>query len=189
MFRIYQAVAKEIKEHPEARARFPNFSQAVKPILASGARGPLSGELHSAQYFHGWLVAVPSLRVVHISSQFCARDGLANISVQNPDLNVPDYAVQSLAQERLRLTDRPGHEVALDMLRSHAPREITYIALGPLTNLAQMMRTDARCVRERVGRIVIMGGAFDVPGNTSPVAECMYTYHYPIYRPLIIGSH
>jgi len=48
----------------------------------------------------------------------------------------------------------------------------TYIALGPLTNLAHMMRQDSKLVRERIGRIICMGGALDVSGNTSPVAEC-----------------
>lgn len=27
-------------------------------------------------------------------------------------------------------------------------------------------------IRTRIGRIVIMGGALDVPGNTTSVAEC-----------------
>lgn len=60
----------------------------------------------------------------------------------------------------------------LGLLREHAPRSVTYIALGPLTNLAQTLRTDGECVRERIGRVVIMGGALDVPGNTTPSAEC-----------------
>ena len=51
-------------------------------------------------------------------------------------------------------------------------RAITYIALGPLTNLALAARQDPALCRERIGRIVVMGGALDVPGNTSPVAEC-----------------
>jgi hypothetical protein len=62
----------------------------------------------------------------------------------------------------------------LGLLRDHAPRSVTYIALGPLTNLAQTLRTDGACVRERIGRVVIMGGALDVPGNTSPSAECAH---------------
>jgi inosine-uridine nucleoside N-ribohydrolase len=34
-----------------------------------------------------------------------------------------------------------------------------------------MMRKDSKLVTERIGRIVCMGGALDVPGNTSPMAE------------------
>ena len=70
------------------------------------------------------------------------------------------------------MTDRSAVDVALDILRSRPPRSLTYIALGPLTNLALMMRKDSKLVTERIGRIVCMGGALDVPGNTSPMAEC-----------------
>lgn len=50
------------------------------------------------------------------------------------------------------------------------PGEITLLALGPLTNIAraiQLNREAMRLVRE----IVIMGGAFTVPGNKNRVAE------------------
>jgi inosine-uridine nucleoside N-ribohydrolase len=70
------------------------------------------------------------------------------------------------------LTDKSGVDIALDLIRTSPSRTITYIALGPLTNLARMMRQDGQLVRERIGRIICMGGALDVPGNTSPVAEC-----------------
>ena len=40
-----------------------------------------------------------------------------------------------------------------------------------------MMRSDGDLVRSKIGRIVCMGGALDVPGNTSPVAECMQFFH------------
>jgi inosine-uridine nucleoside N-ribohydrolase len=70
------------------------------------------------------------------------------------------------------LTDKSGVDVALDLIRTRPSRTITYIALGPLTNLARMMRQDGQLVRERIGRIICMGGALDVPGNTTPVAEC-----------------
>jgi inosine-uridine nucleoside N-ribohydrolase len=35
-----------------------------------------------------------------------------------------------------------------------------------------MLDLDEAAVRDRIGRVVCMGGALDVPGNTSPVAEC-----------------
>ena len=63
-------------------------------------------------------------------------------------------------------------EVALDLIKSEPERSISYLALGPLTNLAKLMRLDRDAVRSRIGRVVCMGGALDVPGNTSPVAEC-----------------
>lgn len=63
-------------------------------------------------------------------------------------------------------------DLSLDLIRSHPPRSMTYIALGPLTNLARMMHTDADCVRERIGRVIAMGGVLEAPGNVTPVAEC-----------------
>lgn len=50
------------------------------------------------------------------------------------------------------------------------PNEITIVAVGPLTNIANLLTTypdSAKLIKE----LVIMGGAIDVPGNKSPVAE------------------
>jgi inosine-uridine nucleoside N-ribohydrolase len=52
-------------------------------------------------------------------------------------------------------------------------RELTIIALGPLTNIALALKKYPRSLR-KVKRIVSMGGAFRVPGNTGPVAEFNY---------------
>ena len=65
-------------------------------------------------------------------------------------------------------------DVALDLIRNHPPRSIIYIALGPLTTLAQIARKDAMLLHDRIGRVICMGGALDVPGNTGPVAECKF---------------
>lgn len=50
------------------------------------------------------------------------------------------------------------------------PREITIVALGPLTNLAQAVLLDPSFVAN-VGEIVILGGAFLSNGNVNPAAE------------------
>lgn len=97
------------------------------------------------------------------------RDGLGNIADLHPEISFGD---QSDIHPYLDIVNRPGVDVALDSLRSNPPRSITYIALGPLTNLALMMRKDSKLVTERIGRIVCMGGALDVPGNACPMAEC-----------------
>jgi inosine-uridine nucleoside N-ribohydrolase len=156
IFKIYQAVGREIAHDPSAAARFPNYTQDVKPVIVRGPSGPLSGEQHSAKYFHG-------------------RDGLGNASEAHPDINVPLEVVNASDHSKLEPSTRPAHEVALDLLRSHPPRSVTYIAIGPMTNLALMMRADAACVRDRIGHIVVMGGALDVPGNATPVAECEHS--------------
>jgi purine nucleosidase/pyrimidine-specific ribonucleoside hydrolase len=60
-------------------------------------------------------------------------------------------------------------ETLVALARAHGER-LTLIALGPLTNLALALRLDADALR-RTGRVVVMGGAVDVPGNTTPDAE------------------
>lgn len=52
-------------------------------------------------------------------------------------------------------------------------RRLTIVALGPLTNIARAIKRHPRSVG-KVGRIITMGGAFRVPGNTGPVAEFNY---------------
>ena len=55
-----------------------------------------------------------------------------------------------------------------------APRPMTVITLGPLTNLAVALLA-APHVKERIERLVIMGGAVRSEGNTVPGAE--YNVH------------
>ena len=60
-------------------------------------------------------------------------------------------------------------ETLVALARAHGER-LTLIALGPLTNLALALRLDADALR-RTGRVVMMAGAVDVPGNITPDAE------------------
>lgn len=61
----------------------------------------------------------------------------------------------------------PGHryDAASEIVRriSEEPGEITLVAVGPLTNIAHALQLRPEIARD-VKRIVIMGGAFDVPG-------------------------
>ncbi len=57
----------------------------------------------------------------------------------------------------------------LELSHSHAG-ELELIALGPLTNLALALRLDPQ-LPQRIKRLVVMGGAIDGPGNTTPYAE------------------
>lgn len=50
------------------------------------------------------------------------------------------------------------------------PDEITILALGPLTNIAEVILRYPQLIR-KVKKLVIMGGAISVPGNKSRVAE------------------
>ncbi|PKA55948.1 putative uridine nucleosidase 2 [Apostasia shenzhenica] len=50
------------------------------------------------------------------------------------------------------------------------PGKITVVALGPLTNIAMAIELDPT-FPEKIGQIVILGGAFFVNGNVNPAAE------------------
>lgn len=50
------------------------------------------------------------------------------------------------------------------------PGNITLVALGPLTNFA-LLFSQREDLLEKVDKLVIMGGAYAVPGNVTPYAE------------------
>ncbi|CAK0870245.1 unnamed protein product [Prorocentrum cordatum] len=64
----------------------------------------------------------------------------------------------------------PGVQLLLDTLRA-AASPVTVVALGPLTNVAVAIRTDPDVWREKLGRLVWMGGAVSAGGNSSAWAE------------------
>ncbi|MBE2320974.1 nucleoside hydrolase [Solirubrobacter sp. CPCC 204708] len=59
-------------------------------------------------------------------------------------------------------------ELIVRTAREHAP--LTVIAIGPLTNLASALLADPS-LPDRLERVVVMGGAFETPGNVTPTAE------------------
>ncbi|KAJ3756877.1 nucleoside hydrolase [Lentinula raphanica] len=162
VLKTYQVVQRHMELYPEDAIRYPKFFNRIKTIVCRGSDGPLQGELHSASYFHG-------------------RDGLGNIHERHTEFDVAGNP------EQLECTDESGIDVALRLLREHEARSVTHIAVGPLTNLARMMQKDSELVSTKVGRVICMGGALDVPGNTSPVAEFNF-YADPFAVRDLLGS-
>ena len=64
---------------------------------------------------------------------------------------------------------KSGPQFLADAARAE-PGVLTFICVGPLTNLAVAVALEPELPR-LVRRLVIMGGAFAVPGNTTPAAE------------------
>jgi purine nucleosidase len=60
-------------------------------------------------------------------------------------------------------------DATLTHLRADGP-ELTWVAMGPLTNLAHAVQADAESCRS-VRRLVVMGGVGDGVGNVTPAAE------------------
>lgn len=92
--------------------------------------------------------------------------------VTAPEVHGPDGLggeVGSLPQPRRGPSPRTAVEILIETARRN-PGEVTLIATGPLTNLAAALSADPGAMW-LYRRIVVMGGAFYVPGNTGPVAE------------------
>lgn len=79
-------------------------------------------------------------------------------------------------QKAIKKISRHRSDDAIDCIREcceRFDRQLTIVALGPLTNIALALRKYPRSIK-KVKRIVTMGGAFRVAGNTGPVAEFNY---------------
>jgi purine nucleosidase len=77
------------------------------------------------------------------------------------------YAV--LPDSGRALSTRHATEVWIEAVRAH-PGEIIGVVTGPLTNLALAVRLEPE-LPKLLKRLVVMGGAFDYKGNTTPVSE------------------
>ena len=67
----------------------------------------------------------------------------------------------------------PRPEPAADYIQQAALEhsgDLTVIALGPLTNIAQAF-IDSPDLRDHIKELIVMGGAVEVPGNITPHAE------------------
>lgn len=67
---------------------------------------------------------------------------------------------------------QPGHaaDFIVETLRREAAGTVTLVPIGPLTTIAEAFRR-APDIIPRVGRIVMMGGAYFEVGNVTPAAE------------------
>jgi purine nucleosidase len=74
-----------------------------------------------------------------------------------------------LPEPTAALSARPAPELIVDEARRR-PGEITLLTLGPLSTLARALELEPALPR-LLRRWVSMGGAFRVPGNTTPVSE------------------
>ena len=63
----------------------------------------------------------------------------------------------------------PSEKVIADEIRA-APEDVTLIAMGPLTNVAQVFRREP-ALAGSLRQLVIMGGTLSGPGNVTPAAE------------------
>ncbi|MBI3781048.1 MAG: nucleoside hydrolase [candidate division NC10 bacterium] len=116
-----------------------------RPPVALGARQPLKRALRTAEHYHG-------------------QDGLGNLSRFKTGEGKPRYPDPRQSPVR-----QDASTLIADLIDS-APNEIVLICIGPLTNVAMaILAAPERMAKVR--EIVIMGGAIEVPGNVTPMAE------------------
>lgn len=169
---LFHVLEKE-KKWRAARGQLEGFStmETFKPTIAVGASHPLEEEILMADYFHG-------------------KDGLGGVHESHPHLSPSDawkslfnpappgsteaevQASKELAapSHTFNASTVPSHKEILRLLRENEPDTITIVAVGPLTNLALAASEDPEAFL-RVKEVVVMGGAIDIQGNITPVAE------------------
>jgi purine nucleosidase/non-specific riboncleoside hydrolase len=138
---------------------------------------------------------VPDLVTVcfgNVDLQTASRNVRAVLGLHGVQVPVHEGATRPLVSERVDATDAHGYDGlggapipspaypaasrdAVYALRSYlnsleegAGAEL--LALGPLTNVALALRLEPE-ISERIGRVVVMGGACRGRGNTTPAAE------------------
>ncbi len=99
--------------------------------------------------------AAPIDRPLRTATRYHGEDGLGDL---------PDWPPVAGTPATVGAT-----ELIVDAARRHG-RRLTLVALGPLTNVALALAADPRALAQ-IGRLVVMGGAVDVPGNVTPTAE------------------
>ncbi|EXJ87650.1 hypothetical protein A1O1_04574 [Capronia coronata CBS 617.96] len=140
-----------------------------KPIVAVGAEQPLADHVHNCDEFHG----VDGLGGAHSTMPECSPPpewcALFNLPVPSDAPEEPGVGTLPSALP-LQVSRAPAHEEMLRILKAHPPDTVTIVAIGPLTNCAMAAMEDAESF-SRCKEVVFMGGAVDVPGNTTPLAE------------------
>ena len=159
-----------LRRFPETGTGSPILPSPARQFWPSGRRTRLPAAYTLPNTFMAGMrrfLCGPTCGVTHDYS-----DGLGDISARHPDLRAAPADKLPKEHPQLEISSRSAIDVSLDLIRSEPDKSITYIALGPLTDLSGMLKKDSALVRERLGRVVCMGGALDVPGNSTPVAEC-----------------
>ena len=105
----------------------------------------------------------PYAREVHSPAGLTRR--LPNPTIKPADINAVSFLADAL---------------------SASPDTITIIALGPLTNLARLLRRQPATFRQ-AAHIVVMGGGVNCPGNVTPHAEFNF-YSDPTAARLVLES-
>jgi len=118
--------------------------------------------------------AVPRERSPQPPADFVhGADGIGNqYPGSTPTSPAKDSATLNQSARHATIETLDAADFIIDAARS-APGEITLVAVGPMTNIAEALTREPQ-LPKLVRQLVIMGGAVDEPGNVSPVAEANF---------------
>jgi inosine-uridine nucleoside N-ribohydrolase len=114
--------------------------------------------------------ARPMAQDVHYAHAYHGTDGLGETHLPEPER---------------RPVDLSAPEQIVRLARAH-PGELTLLAVGPLTNLGIALLLEP-ALPELIREVVIMGGAFDHPGNVTTHAEANI-WHDPEAADLVFAA-
>lgn len=136
----------------------------LKAVVATYGNSPASNTARNARYvldtFGATKVPVyvgaqrPLVKPLAPAFETHGQYGLGYVAVPQVDRFAPGF----------------GPSAILDILRQ-STSPVTLLTIGPLTDAALALAQDADIMKERVARIVMMGGSAGAPGNTTPVTE------------------
>src|SRR5918995_7365579 len=95
----------------------------------------------------------PLYRPLHTAENIHGESGLDGLEIPDPSFEPDERGAVKLIADTLRM----------------APEPVTLVPVGPLTNVALVLREHPE-LKERVARISLMGGSIGL-GNTTPAAE------------------
>lgn len=165
----FHAIHKE-QQWRQSNNQPPGFDNILRspPWVSVGAEEPLEDQLIMADFFHG----IDGLGGIHHSHPQLSPPETWKALFQLP-ASAPPSALSSETDAHhnlFRPSLLPSHKEILRILAAEPPDTVTIIAIGPLSNLALAAAEDATTFL-RVKEVVVMGGAVNVPGNISPLAE------------------
>jgi len=118
------------------------------------------------------------------------RDLLSSPEFDSVDLQIPPEKNREVPPEN---NNEGNLKQAAERLRDLARGKESFdlLCTGPLTNLGvaicSMTKADEQKFWKNVGRFVLMGGNFRVPGNITPAAE-FNMFHDPVAAQLVLDS-
>lgn len=118
--------------------------------------------------------AVPSVQAPRPYADFVhGADGLGNVYPGSvPGVAATESVLLRADARHSSIEPLDAADFIINAARDN-PGQITLVAVGPLTNIAEALRREP-ALPELVAGLVIMGGTVDEPGNVSPLAEANF---------------